>query len=80
MCAVFFSFLFSVEMSHKKRRESTKKTGDDHRLSLAETTRKNSVFYDIYIVRVFITRRAPVFIPRGARERHHHHPHIVVIE
>lgn len=48
-------------MFHKKRRESTK-TGDDHRLSLAETTWKNSVFtIYIYIACIYYIQSARIY-------------------
>ena len=57
-CLPFFPF----EMSHKKRRESTKTPGEEITGFLfSETTRKNSAFYDIYILRVFSTAKARIY-------------------
>ena len=55
---------FPFEMSHKKRRESTKTPGEEITGFLFfETTRKNSAFYDIYvyILRVFSTAKARIY-------------------
>jgi len=65
---------FPFEMSHKKRRESTKTPGEEITGFLFfETTRKNSAFLRyIHIYCVYLVQQKPAFIPRRQRERRHH--------